>query len=146
MQFSFNINRLRFSFFMFCYRLMGLGITLKILEIGERGLVQHYSEMLQNPQLSNSEKYDLIHLLERELRHEEAFADHTSKFNFFLRKVATINSQLSNGLVTILSIASGFAGLFVNPFDVVKPSLIMGFTGAIDVATSRPRTDTRELV
>jgi VIT1/CCC1 family predicted Fe2+/Mn2+ transporter len=126
-----TINPLRLAIFKALYLIVGLGLTLKLLENTERELISHYSHMLQSPYLTEPEKRGIIKLLEHELLHEEEFEEHVSHFDFFLKKVSTINSQFSNGLVAVLTIASGFAGLFVSPLDVVIPGLIVGFTGAV---------------
>jgi VIT1/CCC1 family predicted Fe2+/Mn2+ transporter len=115
--------------------ILGLGLTLKLLENNERDLITHYSHMLQSPHLTTLEKQGIIKLLEHELRHEEEFAEYVSHFEFFLKKVSTINSQFSNGLVAVLTIATGFAGLFVSPLDIIIPALIVGFTGGISTMT-----------
>lgn len=126
-----TIHPIRFAVFKALYLILGLGLTLKLLENTERELIAHYSHMLQSPHLTELEKKGIIKLLEHELLHEEEFEDYVSRFDFFLKKVSTINSQFSNGLVAVLTIASGFAGLFVSPLDVVIPGLIVGFTGAV---------------
>ena len=126
-----TINPIRLAVFKALYTIIGLGLTLKLLENTERELISHYSHMLQSPHLTDPEKRAIIKLLEHELLHEEEFEEHVSRFDFFLKKVSTINSQFSNGLVAVLTIASGFAGLFVSPLDVIIPGLIVGFTGAV---------------
>jgi VIT1/CCC1 family predicted Fe2+/Mn2+ transporter len=126
-----TINPIRLVFFKVLYMIIGLGLTLKLLENTERELIAHYSHMLQSPHLTDQEKRVIIKLLEHELLHEEEFEEYVSCFDFFLKKVSTINSQFSNGLVAVLTIASGFAGLFVSPLDIVIPGLIVGFTGAV---------------
>lgn len=133
--FQVQISRVRFAFFRALFAVLGLGVTIKLLEMEERGLIQQYSWMIQSPYLSDIEKQRILQLLEHELRHEEEFEAYTSRFKFFMTKVATINAQLSNGLVTVVTIASGFAGLFVNPLDIVIPSLIVGLTGALSTLT-----------
>jgi VIT1/CCC1 family predicted Fe2+/Mn2+ transporter len=103
--------------------------------MGERELIAHYSLMLQSPYLTTPEKQGIVNLLEDTLLHEEEFEEHVSRFDFFLNKVSTINSQLSYGLVAVLTIASGFAGLLVSPLDIIIPGLIVGFTGAVSLVT-----------
>ena len=126
-----TIHPIRLAIFKALYLIIGLGLTLKLLENTERELIAYYSHMLQSPHLTNLEKRGIIKLLEHELLHEEEFEEYVSHFDFFLKKVSTINSQFSNGLVAVLTIASGFAGLFVSPLDIVIPGLIVGFTGAV---------------
>jgi VIT1/CCC1 family predicted Fe2+/Mn2+ transporter len=132
---SATINPVRYAIYKTLYLVLGFGLTLKLLEMGERELIAHYSMMLQSPHLTTPEKQGIIKLLEHELLHEEEFEEYVSRFNFFLQKVSTINSQLSNGLVAVVTIASGFAGLRVSPLDIVIPGLIVGFTGAVSTVT-----------
>jgi VIT1/CCC1 family predicted Fe2+/Mn2+ transporter len=101
----------------------------------ERELIAQYLVMLQGPHLTSDEKQNIINLLEHELEHEEEFEEYVSRYTFFLKKVSTISSQFSNGLVAVLTIATGFAGLWVTPYDIIIPGLIVGFTGAVSTLT-----------
>lgn len=129
------VNPFRYAVYKVLYLFLGLGLTLKLLEREERKLIAQYSAMLQGPHLTSIEKQNIIKLLEHELQHEEEFEGYVSRYNFFLKKVSTISSQFSNGLVAVLTIATGFAGLLVTPFDIIIPGLIVGFTGAVSTMT-----------
>lgn len=130
-----TINPIRYTAYKILFLMLGLGLTLKLLEMEERSLIAHYSAILQGPHLTPAEKRGIIKLLEHELQHEEEFEEYVSRYAFFLKKVSTISSQFSNGLVAVLTIATGFAGLLVTPLDVVIPGLIVGFTGAVSTMT-----------
>ncbi len=130
-----SVNPVRLVLYKLLFLLSGLGLTLKLLEMEERSLITQYSELLQGPNLTPIEKQGIIKLLEHELRHEEEFEKYVSRYNFFLKKVSTISSQFSNGLVAVLTIATGFAGLLVTPLDIIIPGLIVGFTGAVSTMT-----------
>lgn len=130
-----SVNPIRYAVFTALYRVLGLGLTLRLLEMGERELIAQYLVMLQGPHLTSDEKQNIINLLEHELEHEEEFEEYVSRYTFFLKKVSTISSQFSNGLVAVLTIATGFAGLWVTPYDIIIPGLIVGFTGAVSTLT-----------
>jgi VIT1/CCC1 family predicted Fe2+/Mn2+ transporter len=132
---SVSINPYRISFLMQVYKILGIGLTLKILEIGERDAIEQYSFMLKSPDLTEGEKQGLLTLLTDELKHEEDFKEYETKFKFFISKVAIFNSQLSNGLVAIISVATGFAGIYATNIDIIIPSLIVGLTGALSTVT-----------
>lgn len=126
-----DINPRRTTFLTYAYKILGIGLTLKVLEMGERDAIEQYSLMLKSPDLTEEEKQKLLMILADELKHEEDFEEYEAKFKFFISKVATFNSQLSNGLVAIISVATGFAGIYATNIDIIIPSLIVGLTGAL---------------
>ena len=132
---NFIINNYRVSFLTYIYRLLGVGLTLKILEIGERNAIRHYSMMLKSPQITDEEKKAINQILKDELGHEEEFEEYESRYKFFINSVATIFTQMSGALVTVLSVSIGIAGAYGKTFDVVIAGLIVGLSGALNTIT-----------
>lgn len=132
---NFIISNYRVSFLTYIYRLLGVGLTLKILEIGERNAIRHYSMMLKSPQITDEEKKAINQILEDELGHEEEFEEYESRYKFFINSVATIFTQMSGALVTVLSVSIGIAGAYGKTFDVVIAGLIVGLSGALNTIT-----------
>jgi len=132
---NFIISNYRVSFLTYIYRLLGVGLTLKILEIGERNAIRHYSMMLKSPQISDEEKKAINQILKDELGHEEEFEEYESRYKFFINSVATIFTQMSGALVTVLSVSIGIAGAYGKTFDVVIAGLIVGLSGALNTIT-----------
>ena len=132
---DFIISSYRVSFLTFVYRLLGIGLTLKILEIGERNAIRQYSMMLKSPTILEEEKKSINQILEDELGHEEEFEEYESRYRFFISSVATIFTQMSGALVTVLSVSVGIAGAYGKPIDVVVAGLIVGLSGALNTIT-----------
>jgi len=132
---NFIISNYRVSFLTYIYRLLGVGLTLKILEIGERNAIRHYSMMLKSPQITDEEKKAINQILKDELGHEEEFEEYESRYKFFINSVATIFTQMSGALVTVLSVSIGIAGAYGKTFDVVIAGLIVGLSGALNTIT-----------
>jgi VIT1/CCC1 family predicted Fe2+/Mn2+ transporter len=127
-------SKFRVFFSALLCRLLGIGLSLKILERGEHNAVRHYAVMLQSPRISEAEKTGISQILADELSHEEEFEEYVAKFKFFIDKVAVIFTQLSSGLVTVLSVSAGFAGAYRTPIAAAVAGLIVGVTGALNSA------------
>lgn len=132
---SIDLPRYRTTVVTFMYKLLGMGLTLKILEIGERDAIERYALMLRSPDLTADEKEGLLTILADELKHEEDFEEYEARFKFFISKVAIFNTQLSNGLVAIISVATGFAGVYATNLEIIIPSIIVGVMGALSTVT-----------
>jgi predicted membrane protein (TIGR00267 family) len=132
---GFSVSRTKISLFTMLYRLLGIGLTLKILEIGERKAISQYSMMLQSPEISDEEKEFIHGILIDELAHEEEFEEYEARYRFFINTVATIFSQMSSGLVNVISVSMGIAGVYNEPYIVAVSGLIVGLTGALNTVT-----------
>jgi len=127
-----KINESFISFLTLIYKLLGIGLTLKILEIGERRAIRHYSYMLRSNIISQDEKEFINKILLDEISHEDEFEEHEDKYKFFVNKIATIFTQMSGGLVIVISVSIGFSGIYNDPFIVGISGLIVGITGALN--------------
>ncbi len=116
------------------YRLLGIGLTLRILELGEKDAIEKYSKMLDSPELTDEEKKELRKILEDELVHEQEFESEESKFKEFLAHVRDAVLGMNDGLVEILSVSAGLAGAYGNPVNVALGGTIVGVGGALSMA------------
>ena len=128
-------SRTRVSLLTMLYRLLGIGLTLKILEIGERKAISQYSMMLRSPEISDEERGFINRILMDELAHEEEFERYEARYKFFINTVATIFTQMSGGLVNVISVSVGIAGVYNEPYIVAVSGLIVGVTGALNTVT-----------
>jgi len=87
----------------FIYGILGLGLTLKLLESGERRMMHSYANVLGTGGLSQEERNGVTRFLLAELAHEEEFTEYEADFKFFIGKTATIFTQTSGGLVLLAS-------------------------------------------
>ena len=127
-----KINTLLVDALAFIYGLLGVGLTLKLLEAGEREAAQGYATMFRSGSLSQEERTGITRFLLAELAHEEAFTEYEADFRFFIGKIATIFTQTSGGLVLVLSTAIGLSGVITDPTAIGVTGLIVGLTGALN--------------
>ena len=130
-----SVNKVKVSLLTHLYRLLSIGLTLKILEIGERNAIAQYSTMLKSPHISDDEKRSINQILMDELTHEEEFERYEAGYKFFINTVATIFTQMSSGLVNVISVSIGIAGVYGEPFIAAISGLIVGVTGALSTVT-----------
>jgi len=128
-----KISRVKLAFYTVMLRVFGLGLTLRMLESGERDAVRLYSEMLEHSKLDKREKDMLRRILEDELIHEEELVEEESKFKGFLMHVRDAVLGMNDGLVEILSVTTGLAGAYGNPFYIAIGGLIVGAAGALSM-------------
>ena len=127
-----KINPLKTDALAYIYGLLGLGLTLKLLESGERRMMQEYATILRSGPLSPEERTGVTRFLLAELAHEEEFTEHETDFRFFIGKIATIFTQTSGGLVLVLSTAIGLSGVYTDPTTIGVIGLIVGITSALN--------------
>jgi len=127
-----RINESFISFLTLIYRFLGIGLTLKILEIGERRAIRNYAYMLRSNIISKDEKEFINKILLDEISHEDEFEEYEGRYKFFVNKIATIFTQMSGGLVIVISVSIGFSGIYNDPFIVGISGLIVGITGALN--------------
>jgi VIT1/CCC1 family predicted Fe2+/Mn2+ transporter len=127
-----KINQLKVSILAFFYGLLGVGLTLKILEAGERNAIGDYSRIHKSQYLTDREKESITLFLLAELAHEEELLEYESRYRFFINKIATIFTQTSGGLVIVISTAIGLAGVYDNSLLIGMTGLVVGLTGAMN--------------
>ena len=126
-------SKLKIMLYTIIFRIIGLGLTLKLLEASESGAIEAYTKLLESPELSDEEKKVLYRILEDELVHEEEFINEESKFRDFMNHVRDAVLGMSDGLVEVLSVSAGLAGAYGNPFNVAIGGLIVGIAGALSM-------------
>ena len=131
-----NISRLRVTLFMLVFRLFGVGLGLRLLEKGEHAAIASYGLVLGNEAISQKEKATIKEILADELGHEDEFEEYGKKYKFFVDRVAVILTQMSGGLVTVLSVTAGLAGVYSQPFVAGVAGMLVGLTQAANSAVS----------
>jgi vacuolar iron transporter family protein len=125
-------NPITVSMLVFIYSLLGLGLSLKLLESGERKVILLFSKVSLSENLTPQEATDIRGFLHEELLHEESFLDYESKFRIFIDKIGTIFTQTSDGLVIVISTSVGLAGVYTNSFLIGASGLIIGIAATLD--------------
>lgn len=130
---SIRISRLEVLLRTMFYRLIGIGLTLKLLELNEREAVKIYASLIEDKELSVDEKRELRSILEDELLHEDELLEEESVLRDFLEHVRDAVLGMSDGLVEVLSVAAGLAGAYNNPLNVALGGTIVGIAGALSM-------------
>ncbi len=129
---SITFSGIQVSLLVFVYRVLGLGLSLKLLEASERRVIQLFSQAVKSDLLTAKEKNDVRGFLSEELLHEESFLDYEAKFRQFISEIGTVFSQASDGLVIVISTSLGLAGVYTNSFWIGIVGLIVGFAATLD--------------
>ena len=131
-----DISMFKVNFLALLFRILGIGLTLRILEIGERDAIDMYSNLLESEELSEEEKRAVRKILEDELIHENDFLEEETKFKDFINHVRDAILGMSDGIVEILSVSAGLAGAYGNPLPVAIGGTIVGIAGALSMGIS----------
>ncbi len=126
-------SRLKVSLFKLLFNIIGFGLTLKLLEMGEEEAIKMYSSMLRDKSLSDSEREQLKHIIADELMHEDSFIEEESRIKEFLDHVRDAVLGMNDGLVEILSVSAGLAGAYGDPLNVALGGLIVGLAGSLSM-------------
>ena len=127
-----KVNNIQVNILTFIYGLLGIGLTLKLLEAGERKVIQSYANIFKLESLTSQERTGITRFLLAEIAHEEGLTNYETNFKFFINQISIIFSETSSGLVTVLSAAIGLSGVYNDPFLIGITGLIVGLTGALN--------------
>ena len=129
-------SRLRLALYKLMFRLVGRGLTLRMMEASENQAVELYSSILEGPELSEGETRGLSRILEDELVHEKLVQSEESKFEGFMAYVKDAILGMNDGLVGTLSVTTGLAGASGTPMAVAIGGLIVGVAGGVSMGIS----------
>ena len=126
-------SRFSISVKTFLLRVLGIGLTVKLLELGEKEAIETYAKLLSSEELSSEERVRLKNIIEDELFHEEEFKGESSRFKEFLDHIRDAVLGMNDGLVEVLSVSAGLAGAYGNPLYVALGGTIVGISGALSM-------------
>jgi len=129
-------SRLKVALHRILFRILGLGLTLRLLETGEAKAIEEYSRVMEDPSLTDEERARLRDILEDELMHEHDFVVEERRFKEFMEHVRDAVLGMSDGLVEILSVSAGLAGAYGDPIYVAIGGAIVGVGGALSMGIS----------
>jgi VIT1/CCC1 family predicted Fe2+/Mn2+ transporter len=141
-----KINKSSVSTLLFIYGLLGIGLTLKLLESGEQRVIELFLKAYNSDLLSHIEKEQVKSFLLQELIHEEELMDYSTKFKIFINKIGIIFAHTSEGLVIVVSTAIGLSGVYTNPVIIGIAGLIVGLAATLSTVVASYffyRTETR---
>ena len=131
-----KFNALKMRLLVFIYSILGIGLTIKLLEASERRVIQRYSETFSSDTLTTEEREGVIGFLLAEIRHEEAFIEYEKRYKFFINQISTIFTQTSGGLVIVLSTAIGFSNIYSSSVLIGIAGLVVGLISALNTVVS----------
>lgn len=110
--------------------ILGLKITVRLLESGEQDAIVKYAKLLEGEEFSQEEKALLNEALKDEIVHEYTFMSQ----EFQVESVRDVVYGVSDGLIEVLAVVSGFSGAFVSPLLVALSGSIVGISGSLSMA------------
>jgi vacuolar iron transporter family protein len=117
-------------------RLLGKGLTLRILGRDEAASIELYAGLLSSLELTDEEKKGIQKILEDELVHEEEFIKKQSEIGDFMIYIKDAVLGLNDGLVEILAVTTGLVGVYNSPNAVAIGGLVVGVAGALSMGLS----------
>ena len=126
-------NKVKMLIMTSLFRLIGLALTIKLLEIDENEAIETYTYLLEKAKLSENERERIRKILEDELVHEHEFDEEESRFKDFLNHIRDAVLGMNDGLVEVLSVSAGLAGAYGLPFPVAVGGGIVGLAGALSM-------------
>ena len=128
-----KVSKLKLSLELVLYRILGIALSLKLMEAGEREATKIYALMLESNELSDEEKERLREILKDELLHEQELAEEEERFKDLVDHIRDAVLGMSDGLVEVLSVAAGLAGAYGDPLNVALGGTIVGIAGALSM-------------
>lgn len=127
-----KINKINLFFVKLLRKLLGPGIIVSLLEMGENSAIQKYFNFLTKYQLSEEERKILSKVILDELEHERFF--HESKKRFHTENIRDFVLGMNDGLVELLGAVTGLSAVYLhNPRVVGISGLIVGVAGALSM-------------
>jgi len=110
--------------------LMGLRITVRLLESDEQQAIVKYARLLERSDFTSEEKALLDDVLKDEIAHEYTLMSQ----EFRVESVRDVIYGVSDGLIEVLAVVSGFSGAFTSSLIVAVAGMIVGLSGALSMA------------
>jgi VIT1/CCC1 family predicted Fe2+/Mn2+ transporter len=129
-------DTVRLILYKMMFRLIGRGLTLRMMEISENQAVELYSSILESENLNEGERQGVGKILEDELVHEKVFLKEQTKFEGFVAYIKDAVLGMNDGLVEILSVTSGLAGASGSPLLVAIGGLVVAVAGGLSMGIS----------
>jgi|BEDMetMinimDraft_2_1075160.scaffolds.fasta_scaffold00113_12 VIT1/CCC1 family predicted Fe2+/Mn2+ transporter len=124
------LDKLKIGSFVLARKILGLGITTKLLELGEEGDIEKYLKLYNNPSINGEMKEALKEIITDEIAHEQMLTAEEPNVEDLRDRIYGI----SDGLIEVLAAVSGLASIFVSPLLVAIGGLIVGISGMISMS------------
>ncbi|MDP8011249.1 MAG: VIT1/CCC1 transporter family protein [Thermoplasmata archaeon] len=121
-------------FSIFLRYILGLSLTLKILERGETEAIKKYMDYLKNSDLDENQRRILKNIINDEIFHEDFFEESEEKIAKRTEKIRDAVYGMSDGLVEVLASVSGLAPVLMKSIFVALGGLVVGISGSLSMA------------
>lgn len=122
------LDKIKIYFYLIIRKLLGLNITIRILESGEEDDIAKYGRLSEMEEFSEDERRRLKGIMLDEAVHEKVLD------NIEAKNVGDFVYGISDGLVEVLAAVSGLSGAISSPLLVAVGGLIVGASGTLSMA------------
>jgi len=129
-------GKTRIIFHKLLLKTIGKGLTLRIMENDENQAIDLYSSILEGPGLSKEEREDITGVISDELLHENLLTSEETNLGSLTAYLKDAVLGMSDGLVEILSVTTGLAGVTGSPAAVAISGLVVSVAGGISMGIS----------
>ncbi len=127
-------KRLKVSFMLFLHKILGTGLTVKLLEYGEVETVAMYRDYASRTKKDEEFKKGLEKIIDEEIEHEDVFSFTLDQNRERIERNRDIIYGISDGLVEVLAAIAGLTAILTHHLDVALGGLIVGVSGAMSMS------------
>lgn len=127
-------KRMKVSFLLFVHRILGTGLTVKLLEYGEVETVAMYRDYASRATKDREFSEGLEKIIDEEIEHEDVFSYTLEQNRERLERNRDIIYGISDGLVEVLAAIAGLTALLTNHLDIALGGLIVGVSGSMSMS------------
>ncbi len=126
----------RFSKFLILLskRVLGLAITIKIIEHVESDSYQQFIKVSKSIVLTKKEERIINEIRKSEETEESRLENNVANYGTFLKNVKDIMFGMNDGLVELLAVAVGFAAALRTPLLIFIAGFIVAISGTLSMA------------
>lgn len=127
-------NRLRVHILLLVSRIVGIPLTVKLLENGEVDAVSSYRDFSKSS-ISNSEITQVIEgIIKDEIEHEEVFSSAIDKSRNVIERNRSVIYGISDGLVEVLATLAGLSAIIANHTLVAMGGIVVAASGTVSMS------------
>ena len=115
-------------------RLLGLAITMKIIEHREAGLHSRFNKILSMTRPSAKEIAIISKIRESEEKEETRLEKNVVEYGKFFNNIRDVMFGMNDGLVELLAVAVGFAAALRTPLIIFLAGFIVAISGTLSMA------------
>lgn len=121
-------------FYILLRKILGLALTIKIIENMELGLEAKFRDVLTSADLTKSERRIIKKIEYDESRNERALEDKVARYGNVINNVRDIVFGMNDGLVELLAVVVGLAAALTSPAIVLLGGFIVSVSGTLSMA------------